>query len=241
MSVFTDPLSPNYARLTGGFYLLIAVSGGFSIAYVPSQLFVAGDPAASIAATLSRMPLFHLGLSAELALMVFEVMASTMLFLMFRMVNPTLALAALLARLLMVAVMTSMLFFYAGFLNLADPAGALSSFSAAQRADLAGLMLDMHHAGVWIWQVFFTLHLLLLGWLVHLSGRFPRVIGLGLMIGAAGYLVDSITGFAGTAPGGWTLLRNTLLVIVSLSEIGFAFWLLIAGQKPSARALPQPA
>ncbi len=90
------------------------------------------------------------------------------------------------ARLSMVSVMSAMLFFHAGALLLVKSPELLLSFDAAQRADLAGLFTEMHRAVVWIWQVFFTLHLVLLGILVLGSRRFPRIIGIGLIVGASG-------------------------------------------------------
>lgn len=234
MSVFSDPNSPSYARLTGAFYLGIAVAGGFSIAYVPSQIIVAGDAAASVANILAKRGLFNSGIAGDVLVMLFEIMATAMLFFMFKPINATLSLAAALARLSMVAVMAAMLFFHVATLGLVDPGNNMASFSAAQRVDLAGLMMMVHDAGVWIWQVFFCLHLVLLGQLVARSGLFPRLLGHAMSIGGFGYLADSIYSFA--APD-FTLLgqvRVGLLVLVTLAEISFALWLVIRG--PHLRA-----
>ncbi|MEO1423587.1 MAG: DUF4386 domain-containing protein [Pseudomonadota bacterium] len=233
MQVFSDPGSRSYARLTGVFYLGIAFAGGFSIAYVPSQIVVQGDAAQTVANIASRTGLYHFGIGADLLLMVLEILALTMLYFMFRTISPTLSFAAAMARLSMVSVMSAMLFFHAGADLLATSDGVLTSFTAAQRADLAGFLLEIHRAGVWIWQVFFTLHLVLLGYLVLTSGRFPRAIGVGLMIGAWGYLLDSVYAFAFPEVAALGALRVVLLVIVTLSEVGFAFWLLLRGQDVS--------
>lgn len=230
MRAFSDPTSPQYARLTGMFYLGIAIAGGFAIAYVPSQIVVQGDPAQTVANILTRTALYQAGIAADLAVMVFEIMALTMLYFMFKPVSATLSFAAAMARLSMVSVMSAMLFFHAGATLLAQSPELVSSFDAAQRADLAGLFLEMHRAGVWIWQVFFTLHLVLLGTLVLASRRFPRIIGIGLIVGASGYVLDSIYAFAFPDAAVLGILRAGLLAIVTLSEISFALWLLIKGQ-----------
>ena len=227
MHVFSNPDSRIYARLTGAFYMGIAVAGGFSIAYVPSQIVVQGDAAATVANIVGRTGLYQLGIAGDLAVMVFEIMAMTMLYFMFRSVSPTVSFAAAMARLSMVSVMSAMLFFHAGASLLADSDLVMTSFSAEQRADLAGLLLEMHRAGVWIWQVFFSLHLVLLGYLVLASDRFPRLIGIGLMVGASGYFMDSVYAFAFPEVAALGMLRAGLLVIVTLSEVGFALWLLV--------------
>jgi len=239
MHAFSDPNSSGYARMTGAFYLGIAIAGGFSIAYVPSQIVVQGDGAATIANIVGRSGLYQLGIAADLVVMVFEILVMTMLYFMFRSVSPTLSFAAAMARLSMVSVMSAMLFFHAGANLLAQSDLVMASFSPDQRADLAGLLLEMHRAGVWIWQVFFALHLVLLGYLVLRSERFPRLIGIGLMIGAWGYLLDSVYAFAFPDMAALGLLRAGLLAIVTVSEVSFAFWLVIRapGRDQPARQL----
>ncbi|MDF1856214.1 DUF4386 domain-containing protein [Pseudooceanicola sp.] len=234
MHLFENAQSRGYARLAGVFYLIIAVAGGFSIAYVPSQLQVAGDPAATFANIAAHPGLFHLGLAGDLVMMLAEIMVTAMLFFMFRPVNATLSLAAALARFAMVTVMAAMLFFHIGAMALVRPDLGLGSLSAAQRLDLAGLLLAMHDGGVWIWQVFFTAHLLLLGQLVARSGRFPRVLGQALSLGGLGYLLDSIHAFAAPDADWLGMLRIALLVLVTLAEIGFALWL-VFGRVAAAR------
>lgn len=225
--VFNDPRSGAYARVTGAFYLAIAIAGIFSIAYVPAQLIVPGDTEATVSSILERRGLFMFGIAADALLMVLEIMVIAMLYFMFRRVNETLCLAAALARLSMVGVMAAMLFFHAGLLTLIEPGQTLQSLAANQRSDLAGLMLSMHDSGVWIWQVFFFLHLLILGQLVARSGRFPRVLGHAMSIGAFGYLVDSIHAFAAPGADMLGIVKIGLLAIVTLAEIGFALWMLL--------------
>jgi hypothetical protein len=56
----------------------------------------------------------------------------------------------------------------------------------------------MHHYGYLIAQIFFGLWLLPLGYLVVRSGWFPARIGVLLIVGCFGYLVDTFATF--TAP-----------------------------------------
>lgn len=236
MLVFSDPTSRAYARLTGLFYLTIAFAGGFAILWVPSQLQVPGDASATFANILTRNSLYLWGIGGEVVILVAEIMATAMLYFMFKRVNPTLSFAAALARLSMVGVMAAMLFFHFAALTLADPGTQLASFTEAQRLDLAGLMLATHDAGVWIWQVFFTVHLALLGQLVARSGVFPRLLGHAMTLGAVGYTFDSLSAFV--FPGSALLAATTgvLLAVVTLAEVGFALWLIFRGPRPASRA-----
>ncbi len=233
MSIFSDPQSRSYARLAGVLYLVIAVAGAFAIGFVPSQLFVAGDAAATFSNISGRPGLFAAGLTGDVVMMTAEVVLTAMLYFMFRPVNETLALAAAFARLSMAVVMAGMLFFHAAALALVDPEAGLTGFTTAQRVDLAGVMLRVHDAGVWIWQIFFALHLVLLGWLIVRSGRYPVLPGRAMMLGAAGYLLDSVLGALGIESGAPLVVMIGLLAVVTLAEIGFALWLLLRGPRSS--------
>ena len=237
MTYFNDPNSRQYARITGALYLLIAVSGGFAIAYVPSELFVAGDPATTFQNISQRRGLFNLGIAGDVVMMLSEVVITAMLFFMFRAVSPALSLAAAFARLSMAIVMAGMLFFHVAALTLVDPTSGLTSFSMDQRLELAGVMLEVHNAGVWVWQLFFTLHLAVLGWLVAKSGKYPVLLGWAMTIGAFGYLLDSMSSFAFPDAGMLGYLTIALLVVVTFAEIGFALWLLIVGPRQDDRQM----
>jgi len=53
------------------------------------------------------------------------------------------------------------------------------------------LFLNAHGYGVFIWQLFFGLHLFVLGYLIFKSGYFPRILGILMVVGALGYLTDA--------------------------------------------------
>lgn len=227
MSVFENPASRSYARTAGALYLSIAVFGAFAIGYVPSQI-VTGDPASTLETLVAKRGLYNAGIGADTLVMLIEIVTMTMLFNIFRRVNETLAFAAMLSRFAMVAVMGAMLLFQAGLTGLAT--GEIAA-APEMRDTLADLMLHIHHAGVWVWQAFFFLHLLILSYLVWASNQFPKILSYGLTIGSFGYLFDSMYAFAFSDADWFGTLRIGLLVIVTLSEVGFALWLTIRGPR----------
>ena len=122
-----------------------------------------------------------------------------------------------------------MLFFYAAALALAGP--DLPGIAGETRHALGALMLHLHDTGVVIWQLFFWVHLMILGQLVARSGLYPRLLGHAMTLGSFGYLFDSLNKFL--APEGAALgtVTGVLLGIVSLAEISFALWLIIRGPR----------
>lgn len=232
MTAFSKLSPRQMARWAGVCYLGIAALGVFSIAYVPSQILVVGDPMASLSNVVNKSALFQLGIAADMGVMVLEILIIALFYNMFKPVSPILSLIAAMARFAMVCVMAVMLFFYAGIDALAD-VQSMASFSPQQRAEMVGVLFQIHHAGIWVWQIFFGLHLICLGLLVVKSGQFPKAFGIGLAVGALGYVLDTLFGFAYPDVAWLGYVRIALLAIVTLSELGFALWLLIRGPKPS--------
>ena len=95
-------------------------------------------------------------------------------------------------------------------------------FTSAQLQFQAMLFMDMRNSGVLLGQVFWGLWLIILGSLVFRSRFLPRALGVAVMIGAAGYLVDS--GMHLILPG-----RPTVSQFTALGELMLPIWLLAKG------------
>lgn len=218
-----------YARIAGSLYLVIAVFGGFSIAYVPSAIVTAGDAAATAAGLMANRGLFGLGVFADVVVMLTEIVLSVMLFVLFRPVSPTLSLVAMVARLTMVFVMAINLLINIMPMVLLGGAGYLAVLGEEQLQATALLLIEAHGYGIYVWDMFFGFHLAVLGYLIFRSGFFPRLLGVAMLIGSAGYFLDGLVKvtFFESAPLGMAIIG--LLVVATVSELAFAFWLLIKG------------
>ncbi len=226
-----DNYTKSYGRIAGVGYLTIAVFGAFSIGYVPSVIDVSGDPAETVANILNNRVLYASGQIGDVVVLLAEIMVSVMLFHMFRNVSTTLAGIASASRLMMVAVMSTMLFFTSMTLSFANSVEYLTVFSHEQLAALALLATETHHVGVKIWELFFWVHLAVLGVLVMRSVQAPTILGWALLVGSFGYLLDAVTGLVAPSFSGLDFLEVGLLVIVTIGEVSFALWLVIFGIK----------
>lgn len=224
---------PSAARTAGALYLAIAVCGGFSIGYVPMQI-VAGDPATS-ATNLMAMPgLFKLGVLADCAVILFELAITAILYQMFRHVGPKMAMVALIARAGMITVMgINLLLWVMPYILLTGNAG----WETTQLHALVQFCFDAHATGVFVWQLFFGAHLLALGWLILKSDVVPHVLGWGLFVGAFGYLIQGVAKLTFTQVAVIDYTFIGLLVIVTISEVSFGFWLLIRGGGRSSQII----
>jgi hypothetical protein len=117
---------------------------------------------------------------------------------------------------------------YAALVVATDPSyvEGLGSGSAA----LVLLMLDLHGSGFLFAQIFFGLWLVPLGYLVATSRMFPRWLGVLLVAGAAGYLIDTFTRLA--SPDLGAAVSPYLVIVPTLAEVTMVLWLLIRGIRP---------
>lgn len=115
-------------------------------------------------------------------------------------------------------------------LTLLSGAEYLQAFTTEQRHAQVMLSLDSSSNGIIVSEIFWGLWLLPFGYLVFKSGFLPKVLGILLMAGCFGYVIDS---FASTLLVGYpqTALANFITLPASAGEIGTCMWLLLVGAR----------
>ena len=164
--------SKTTARTAGLLYLVLALTGGFSMLYVPS-LIVPGDVAATANNLAAHESLFRLGIVSGLICQVVFVFLALALYQLFRGVNQTHA--SVMVALVVAAVPVA-------FVNMLNQLAALRILTGAdylavfERDQLNALMmlfLDLHSQGLLIVEIFWGLWLVPLGLLVMKSRFMP--------------------------------------------------------------------
>jgi hypothetical protein len=219
------------ARIVGVLYLLLALFGPFSMMYVAGRLIVPGDAEATATTIMASEGLFRAGILSDAIIFLIEIVLSALLYVLLRPVSKPLALAAAFARLAMTAIQGINLINYFAVLLLLGGSDYLKAFAPEQLHSLALLFLNLHGDGVLIWQAFFGLHCLFLGYLVYTSGYFPRLLGILLVLAAFGYLADSLGNFL--LPQYEELFGLIVAVTAFTGELSFTLWLLIKGVNPA--------
>lgn len=218
-----QPTFTQAPRIAGALYLAIAVCGGFSIGYLPQAILVSGDSAQTAANLAASAGLFKLGIAADSAVIIFELVLTAILYVLFHKAAPILSATAMLARAGMITVMGMNLLFWVMPLAL----GTQGDVGQSRMM----MFFTAHDVGVYVWQLFFGLHLLALGALILRTGLAPRALGWGLFVGAFGYLLQGIVELTFIDIGPFYSVIIALLVVVTIAELSFALWLLIRGGK----------
>jgi hypothetical protein len=235
----TSPRS--YARFAGVLYLILLFCGPFSMLYVPSTIIVPGDATATARNLVASEALFRAGLVSDAIIFLTEIALVAVLYVLFRPVSRTLSLVAAFARLAMATVQGVNLLGNFTALLLVSGAGYLAAFEPGQLHALTLLSLDVRAYGVHVWEAFFALHCLVLGYLIFRSGFLPRPLGVLMAVAAVGYLANSLGNFV--APGYRGVFALVVAVTAMVGELPFLLWLLINGvnvQEWYSRAFRSP-
>jgi hypothetical protein len=214
------------ARFAGILYLIITVAATIAHFYVPSNIIVPGDAAATANNIINNETLFRIGgVGSELIVRLSEIVLSVVLYVLLKPVNKTLSLLAAVSRLAMTTIHGLNLINYF-FVLLLLGGGYSTVFGADQLQALVMLFLDAHSYGFTIGIAFLTLHVFILGYLIFKSGYFPKILGVLFVIAAFGYLIDS---FALLLSTNYTTTPVYFALPIAVSEIAFPLWLLIKG------------
>ena len=219
----------SYARIAGLLYLVIAVFGAFAIGYVPSVIVEAGDAVATAENLLANMGQFQMGIFGDVVVLLTEVVLTTMLYVMFKPVSNTLSLIAAWSRMAMVLAMAINLLINIMPVVLLSGSEYLGAFEPAELQAAAMLFFEAHELGIYIWQLFFGMHLVALGYMIIKSDLFPRILGWMMLIGSFGYSIQGLAKVMHIENAVLSYATIGLLTIVTIGELAFAFWLLIKG------------
>lgn len=218
------------ARIAGLIYLVVVITGMFSLAYVPKQLFVYDNAELTFRNILNNESLFRLSIASSVICYTAFIFLPVALYQLLKSVNE------LYSKLMIVLAFISIPI---SFYNLTNKYAILSLVrcSKQESAQAMGefhqqtmINLSQYDNGIFIATVFWGLWLLPFGYLVFKSGFLPRILGVLLMLGCFGYLINF---FGNTLSGSYSSLavKKYIGLLPSIAELGTCFWLLVMGVK----------
>ena len=178
------------SRLAGFLYLVVVVTGVFSLAYVPTQITLSGDPLTVVNNIMTSESLFRFGIAAFMILQVAFLLLPLVLFRLLRPVDE--AMAACMVALAVVSVPIALVSLSSRLdaLSLLTDMRYAAMFTPQQLQAEVLLALGEYRSGLFIAKLFWGLWLFPFGYLVFRSGFLPKILGILLMLGCVGYLVE---------------------------------------------------
>ncbi len=211
------------ARLAGALYLGMAPFSIFGVIYVPSLLIVPGDAATTAGNIMASQMLFRSGIVSHLIGQTIFIFLVLTLYRLLKPVNKGHALLMVVLALLGVPIAVLNEVNHLAVLLLLGGTNYLTAFDPDQLQAQAMLFLDLRQYGILLAQIFWGLWLLPLGYLIFRSGFLPGILGVLVMIGCLGYLIDCVV----------LILFPTSAMTISqftfVGELLFPLWLLFKG------------
>lgn len=224
------------ARVAGLLYLLVVITGVFTIMYVPGKLFVSGDATVVASNILAHQSLFRADIAISMLSELFFVATVLVLYRLLRGAGPQLAALMVLLVLLGAPLALAGIANELATLTFLRGADFLAALDQPQRDALAIMFIHLNQQADTISEIFWGLWLLPLGVLVYRSGFLPRFLGIWLIINGLAYVVLS-----GTEVFLPEVIKtiSTISTPILLGEVAFALWLVIVGARvqPSAVAV----
>jgi len=222
------------ARRAGLLYFVMGLIAPIGLMYVPGEIWVSGDAAATAENFRTQAGVVRIGIASEL---IHQAIAIFLLLALYRLFKPVDEYQARL--LLILGALVSVPIMFLNTLNdlaalmLTSGADWLTPFSTEQLDSLAYLFAWLHHRGVTVASVFWGLWLFPFGILVIRSGFIPKFLGYLLFVAGSAYLVNAF--FTLIVPE-YRSLVGGFITLLYMAEVPIIFWLLIWGAKPQKSA-----
>lgn len=212
--------------ITRFLYLIMTICGLFSLLYIPSKFVIYSDAALTASNIKASEGLFRLGIVSDAIVFLLEIIVPIVFYLVFKSVNKTISLIAAVFRLAMAVIQGFNVLNHLVVLLILNGTGYLGVFEPKQLNALVVLFLNIHNQGFYIWQAFFGIHCLLLGYLIYKSDYLPKILGVLLALSGVGYLSDTFGNFLWQdykATFGWIVMG------LACGELAFTIWFLVKG------------
>jgi hypothetical protein len=219
------------ARIAGLLYLLLVVTGFFSLRYVPSKLIDWDNATKTFNNIVSSETLFRLDILAGIIGYAGFLILPFVLYKLLNHINKTCAVGMVLLAVVSVPISYTYLLNKFDVLTLIHKSTYLNAFQADQLHAQVLLHLYYYDNGILLASIFWGLWLFPFGYLVYKSGFLPKIIGIFLMIGCIGYQIDFSFHFLMADKYDAMGVSNFVRLPGSLGELGICLWLLIIGIK----------
>jgi len=220
----------NPGRVAGLWYLSIVLLGPLRLIYIPTKLFVTGNPAATVANIAAHQLLFRAGVASDLISSITLVLLVLAFHRLFQGVDQSMAVQVVIFGGIMPAVLNlAGVAADLGALAIARGVDFLSVFSKPQSDALALFLLNLRNYQYTAAEILWGVWLFPLGALIYKSRFLPRFLGVWIMLGGLSYVALSLSGVLFPAYQG-TIFK--LSQPVMFGELALTLWLLLKGARP---------
>lgn len=208
------------ARMTGFWYLMMAVSGILGFLIFHPKVYASGDAAATLENLINGSGQARIRLLLEFAIILTQSLTAVWFYKLFRPIDQWAAFSvAVWGTVNAVAITISAI----AMATAMDVAG--SALASADQLTLITLLQGVIKNAWAAGSIFFGLWLIPMGYIVIRSGRMPLWLGRILIVGGIGYMLSTLLYYAGVNPS----LTNYLTFPATIGEFWMIGYLLVFG------------
>ncbi len=210
----------NTARITGVWYLMLAISGMVGFLVLHSRVYVVNDPAKTLDNLITHEALARMRLLLEFLIVISQALAAVWFYKLFKDIRHVAAWSlSAWGMVNAVAIMISAMAM-GGAIEVATGSMVLN-----EKLIMIQLFSQFINHAWGVGSLFFGLWLIPMGYVVVSSVRMPVWLGRVLMLGGAGYLLSAFIGYMGIK-GAWV---GMLTIPATVGEFWMIAYLLIFG------------
>ncbi len=211
------------ARITGVWYLLLAITGILGFMVFHSRVYVS-DPATTLENLTSKESIARVRLILELLIVVSQALAAAWFYKLFREIN------GWAASTLAVWGLTNSVIIMVSAISMGAALDVASSVQPLDSKIPSIQLLSSLSSNAWgVGSLFFGLWLIPMGYIIVSSNCMPRGLGFTLIAGGVGYLLSAFLSYAGVKG----TFVNVLTIPASVGEFWIVGYLLIFGIRDS--------
>lgn len=212
------------ARITGVWYLTLAISGALGFMIFHAQIFVSGNPQKTLENLTNLESISRIRLLFELAIIVSQALTAVWFYKLFREINGWAAWTIGIWGMMNSAAIMISAISMSSAIEIAN-----SSAQTYQEKVVLIQLLGNLIANAWgVGNLFFGLWLIPMGYIIVGSNRMPVWLGRILMIGGIGYLISPFIKYIGIDDP----LLELLVIPATIGEFWMIGYLLIYGIRP---------
>ena len=217
------------ARIAGVLYLLNGIFSGFAFGYVVTKVYAPGHAASTAANVVANSGLVRIGVVADLFQGTEWLFLAMTLYVLLKHVHQSAA-RAMVALVAVGAAIVCLndVFQFESVRIAADPSYT-AALGAAGSSALVQLLLEIHHYGFLVAQIFFGLWLVPLGYLAFRSAMFPKALGVLLIVGGGCYIVGLLAVFLVPDFDLGEKINTFVTLPSAIAEVSMVVYLLVKG------------
>lgn len=209
-----------FAKITGYSLLLMAIVAGFAFGFVLPKIFTPGQLDFVQSNLAINLQLYKLMLFAILIVIMLDTLVSRTLYLYFKNVNKKIALLSGILRIVYTVIFGIATFYLTKNLNYTETSNeiVINNFQEFQSIWSFGLII-------------FGIHLVLVGILMKLHTRIPKILWYLALIAGVSYFVVHFLKLTLSQSDIVSNLEMILALPMAIGELGLAVWLIVRGGK----------